>query len=135
MAEETIWSGTSSQVKNFWLYVSCILVVPIPWAIWAYLSVLNRVYTLTTERLLIRSGVFSKTSETLELYRVRDLQVTEPFWHRLFGLKNIALMTSDTSTPEVVIDYIPTSTGLAEKLREHVELCRVKKRVREIDIE
>jgi len=37
MPEETLWKGTSSQVKNFWLFVACILVIPIPWAIAAWL--------------------------------------------------------------------------------------------------
>ena len=89
MSTETeIWKGTSSQVKNFWWFVACILVIPIPWAIWNYLKVKSRVYTLTTERLLIDEGVFNKTQDTLELYRVRDIQVKEPFLLRLFGLQN-----------------------------------------------
>ena len=38
MAEETLWSGTSSQLKNLGIYLLCILVIPIPWAIARWLA-------------------------------------------------------------------------------------------------
>ncbi len=43
--------------------------------------------------------------------------------------------TSDTSSPLVFIEAVPTSVGLADKLRNQVETIRQQKRVREIDIE
>jgi uncharacterized membrane protein YdbT with pleckstrin-like domain len=134
MPEETVWTGTSSQLKNLPAFVLCLLVIPIPWAIWRWLDVKSRIFRLTSERLLIESGVLNKTTETLELYRVRDLQVSQPFLLRLFGLQNLTLLTSDTSTPQIVVDYVPVELGLADKFREQVEACRQKKRVREIDI-
>ena len=136
MSNETvIWKGASSQVKNFWWFVACLLVVPIPWAIWAWLKVKCRVYTLTNERLLIESGVLNKSQDTLELYRVRDLQVFEPFWLRLFGLQNIHLLATDLTTENLMLDYIPSSLNLRDKFRECVEECRRRKGVREIGVD
>ncbi len=35
MNEERIeWSGHPSQWQNFWWYLSCLMVLPIPYAIW-----------------------------------------------------------------------------------------------------
>ncbi len=135
MSEQNIWTGTSSQVKNFWLFVACLLVIPIPWAIWAWLKTKNRIYTLTSERLMIRSGVFNIATETLELYRVRDLQILEPFWLRLWGLKNLHLITTDSTTPQLILDYIPAALDLGAKFRQQIELSRQKKGVREFGIE
>jgi uncharacterized membrane protein YdbT with pleckstrin-like domain len=136
MSTETeIWKGTSSQLKNFWWFVSCLLVIPIPWAIWAWLKVKCRVYTLTTERLLIEDGVFNKSQDTLELYRVRDLQVTEPFWPRLFGLQNIQLLATDITTENLILDYLPKAAGLPDRFRAQVEECRQRKRVREVGVD
>ena len=135
MAEETIWTGTSSQVKNLGAFLLCILIIPIPWAVWRWLEVRNRIFQLTSERLLITSGVINKTTDTLELYRVRDLRVAQPFLLRMFGLQNLQLLTSDSSTPEVVVDYVPVDLKLSDRFREQVEQCRVKKGVRELDIE
>lgn len=134
-SETVVWKGSSSQLKNFWWFVSCILIIPIPWAIWAWLKVKSRVYTLTTERLLIEDGVFSKTHDTLELYRVRDLQVTEPFLQRLFGLQNIHLLATDLTTDSVVLDHIPSNLNLRDKFREFVEETRRRKGVRELGID
>jgi hypothetical protein len=133
--ENVIWKGTSSQVKNFWWFVSCLLVIPIPWAIWAWLKVKCRAYTLTTERLLIEDGVFNKSQDTLELYRVRDLQVTEPFWQRLFGLQNVQLLATDLTTENLVLDYMPKAAGLPDIFRKQVEECRQRKGVREVGVD
>jgi uncharacterized membrane protein YdbT with pleckstrin-like domain len=134
-SETVIWKGSPSQVKNFWWFVACLLVIPIPWAIWNYLKVKSRVYTLTTERLLIECGVFNKTQDTLELYRVRDLQITEPFWLRVFGLQNIHLLATDLTTENLILDYIPSALNLRDKFRDQIEECRRKKGVREVGID
>jgi uncharacterized membrane protein YdbT with pleckstrin-like domain len=133
--EEAVWTGRSSQVKNFWAFVLCVLVIPIPWAIWRYLLVRSGVFRLTTERLLITKGVLTKVTESLELYRIRDLRVVQSFWQRLFGLQDIQLITTDSSTPQITLDYIPASQELPDQFRGYIEACRVAKRVREIDVE
>jgi uncharacterized membrane protein YdbT with pleckstrin-like domain len=135
MAEETIWRGTSSQKKNLGIYILCILVVPIPWAIARYLQTKNKVYELTSERLKITQGVFSKATSTVELYRVKDIEVRQPFWYRMLGLENLQLTTSDVSSPFLLFDAIEVTAGLPDKLRNQVEAIRVQKRVREIDLE
>jgi len=135
MSEQTLWRGTSSQLKNFWPFVSCLLVIPIPWAIYRWLAVKTTTYQLTTERLIIEHGILNKTTDTLELYRVRDLQVTQPFWIRLFGRENIHMLTTDTSTPTVILDCVPKELGLPDQFRKQVEDARMRKRVRSVDIE
>src|SRR5450432_261022 len=125
MAEETIWTGSSSQVKNWGAFLLCLLIVPIPWALWKWLENRARTFRVTSERLLTTTGVLSKSTDSLELYRVKDIRMTQPFLLRLFGLENIELMTSDESTPVVVIDFIPQSVKLGDILRQQVEACRV----------
>ncbi len=135
MAEETLWSGTSSQLKNLGLYIACILIIPIPWAIAAWLRVKTTTYRLTTERLLTERGILTKTTDTLELYRVRDQQVTASVFERMFGLQTVTLLTGDTSSPTIVIDAVPVSAALPDKFRAQVEESRMKKRVRTVDVE
>ncbi len=135
MSEQTLWRGTSSQFKNLWPFVSCILVVPIPWAVYRWLEVKSTVFELTTERLITERGILSKTKDSLELYRVRDLQVTQPVSLRLFGLENIHLITTDSVTPSVIIESVPKSLKLGDLLRTQVEETRMAKRVRTVDVE
>jgi uncharacterized membrane protein YdbT with pleckstrin-like domain len=139
MPEQTVWSGTASQWKNFGFFVLCALfcwlIVPIFIALARYLQTKNKVYELTAERLKTTEGVFSKVTDTLELYRIKDLERRQPFFYRLVGVENVALNTSDASSPFILIQVIPSSVGLADKIRNQVEAVRTQKGVREIDVE
>jgi membrane protein YdbS with pleckstrin-like domain len=138
-AEEIVWRGTSSQWKNFGAYLLCglfcWLLVPIFFALAYYLKTRCKVFELTTQRLKITSGVFTKVTETLELYRVKDIETRQPFFSQLVGIENVQLTTSDVSSPSVLIEAVPSNIGFADKLRNQVEIIRQQKRVREIDIE
>ena len=139
VAEEIVWRGTSSQWKNFGVYLLCglfcWLIVPILFALVYYFQTRCKVFELTTQRLKVTSGVFTKVTETLELYRVKDIETRQPFFSRLVGIENVQMTTSDASSPFVLIEAVPSSVGFADKLRNQVEIIRQQKRVREIDIE
>ncbi len=79
--------------------------------------------------------MFTKVTETLELYRVKDIETRQSFLSRLVGIENIQMNTSDASSPFVLIEAVPSSVGFADKLRNQVEIIRQQKRVREIDID
>ena len=138
-AEEIVWRGTSSQWKNFGVYLLCgllcWLIVPIFFALVYYLKTRCKVYELTTQRLKITSGVFTKVTETLELYRVKDIETRQPFFSRLVGIENVQMTTTDVSSPLVLIEAVPSNVGFADKLRNQVEIIRQQKRVRAIDID
>jgi uncharacterized membrane protein YdbT with pleckstrin-like domain len=92
-------------------------------------------YELTNERIRLRRGIFTKRTDELELYRVKDATVVEPFLYRLFGVGNIELTTTDTSTPGLNLKAIRGAASLRESLRQSVEACRDKKRVRLTELE
>lgn len=157
MPEQTLWTGSPSQIRNLGTFIFCsllifailgawfvfqlppfvpaLVILPALIAFWKWLIVRARQYQLTTERLLMSYGVFSKTTDSLELYRVKDFRMTQPFSLRLAGLENIELTTSDQSSPLVVIDHIPQCARLSDKIRAQVEACRLQKGTREIEIE
>lgn len=137
-AEKTLWQGTPSQVTNlgsfiflglfFWLGFPLLIMI------WKWLVVKNTRYELTTERLITHYGVLNKSTDELELYRVRDYQLDRPLFLRLFSLGNVVLDTSDTSHPVVTLKAIADSESLREAIRTNVETCRAKKNVREVDV-
>jgi uncharacterized membrane protein YdbT with pleckstrin-like domain len=140
MAEErTVWFGNPSQVINLGSYILLglffWLVIPLFVILWKWLVVKNTKYELTTERLRMRHGVLNKKLDELELYRVRDYKLDQPFFLRLFSLGNVILQTSDKTHPTVLIEAVPNAEELREQLRTHVEACRTSKGVREVDIE
>ena len=74
-------------------------------------------------------------TDSLELYRVHDFEMSQPFFQRILGLKTIALVTGDTTSPRILLDYIPASLNLQDTIRKQVEECRMRKRVRTVDVE
>ena len=99
------------------------------------LNIKMTVYELTTERLRYSHGILSKTTEELELYRVKDIGLKEPFLLRIFGLGTIHLVTSDKSHPEFTLIAIRGIKEKRDSIRDNVERLRKEKRVSEIDFE
>lgn len=131
--ESVLWEGRPSQLLNFPIFLLCILIVPIPVAFWRWLTLRCTSYVLTSERLRINTGVFSRRSEELELYRVKDLTVEQPFFQRLFGLGRLILHTSDRTNPTLVLPAMRDVDRLRDTVRGRVEPLRAAKGVREID--
>jgi uncharacterized membrane protein YdbT with pleckstrin-like domain len=161
MPDETIWKGTASQWKNCGPYFALAASVPLSvflhwrfgahaghsiflvylivlaaalWALWRWIRVKTTAYHLTTERLLTTTGILTKVTDTLELYRVRDMKTVQTLAQRMVGLQDILLCTADASTAEVCIDFVPVALNLSEQLRKAVETCRMKKNVRVMDV-
>lgn len=137
--EKDIWSGTPSQVINLGTYLLLglffFLVIPLFVILWKWLEVKNTKYELTTQRLRTRTGILNKNLDELELYRVKDYKLDQPFFLRMFSLGNVILETSDRSNPVVTIRAIPDAEDVREKIRACVEKRRDEKRVREVDFE
>ncbi len=156
MSEETsLWKGSPSQWLNLWTFVIAGLMIagiavagfftaglaliglilPLVWILWRYLAVRCQTFELTTERLKITDGVINQHLDEVELYRVKDVLMTRPWWMRVTGLATLVLETSDRSLPMLTIPAIRGGAELREQLRKHVELQRDRKRVRETDFE
>lgn len=136
--EDVIWQGHPSHWTNLGVYLLCILfcwlIVPAIYGLYRVFELRSRRYQLTSERLRLEEGVFSHQQEFVELYRIKDLSVIQPFLLRMFGLGNVVLETSDRTTPRVTLFAIPASK-VAGLIRNQVELLRQSRNVREIDVD
>jgi len=128
-------ASSQPQIRNFSPYILFLLVVPIFISVKRYLQTKCTIYEVTTERLKTSEGILSKVTDTLEFYRVKDIERQQPFLYRVCGIENVQLNTSDASSPLVVIEAIPHHAGLADLIRNQVEAIRQQKGVREIDVE
>lgn len=141
--EEHVWSGSPSQVLNFSTFLICglasltivLAIVAIPYAIWRWLAVKNIKYELTSQRLKVHTGVLSKKVDELELYRVKDSSFEQSFFRRLFGVGDVLLMSSDSTSPSTTINAIKNARALREQIRGIVETRRDQKRVRVTELE
>jgi uncharacterized membrane protein YdbT with pleckstrin-like domain len=93
-------------------------------------------YRITSQRIVIDRGFFSKTLDQIDLFRVNDFVVERPFGQRLMGTGNIRLMTFDKTTPTVELRALKTDVvQLYESMRAAVEVARRTQGVRMVDYE
>ena len=135
-SEAVLWEQRPSQLLNFYWFLSCVLILPLPIALAKYIVLRCQHYRLTDESFYVRRGVFTVKSDHLELYRVKDYRLEAPFLFRILGLARVVLSTSDISSPQVVIRGIDSQQQaeyLLRLIRERVEVLREQKGVREVD--
>jgi len=90
-------------------------------------------YEVDSEELRCYSGIFKRKHEIIELYRVKDFLIEKPLIHRLLGLGNLTIYTSDKTTPVLLMQAIKEPEEKYKILRGLVELNRREKHVFEVD--
>ncbi len=88
--------------------------------------VISHRYRLTSQRLFIERGILSRTIDQTELIRVDDVRIYKSMLDRIFGLGTVAILSTDTSDREVVIEGIPEADKLAESIRGRMRAMRRK---------
>lgn len=132
--ETQLWQGCPSQWVNFWWFIACVLILPIPVAIWKWLDTKYQTYTLTTQRLRFERGVLNKTIDEIELYRIKDTQLHQTVIDRMLGIGTIEILSSDETNPRLFLPKIGSPAGVREQLRQGVERLRLARGVREFDL-
>lgn len=131
-SETILWEGAPSSWQNFWWWIS---IIGIPVAIWKHVLLKTTQITLTNQRLKVRSGLFNRKMEEIELYRVKDWTHSEPLMQRMLGFGSVTVVSSDRTAPELTYHWLKDAKGFAEKLRNAVETVRERKRVRAFEMD
>ncbi|MCP3873237.1 MAG: PH domain-containing protein [Desulfobacteraceae bacterium] len=98
--------------------------------------VLNIICTdihLTNEQISFREGIFNKFKKRIELYKIKDLSLYEPFFYRIMGLQNINIVAAEHTVRFPRLTAVPKKADLYELLSRLVEKAREKKGVQEVD--
>lgn len=97
---------------------------------------LDVTYELTEDRLILRKGIFVKSIDEIELYRVKDVRMDFTLISQWAGIGTISIDSSDETTRAgaLVMPYIERAAERREELRRLVDAARQKRRVRELDV-
>lgn len=135
MEEKIIYEGSPSQWTNFKVYLLCLIfcmtVVPIFVALYYYFLVKCTKTTITTKRIIVERGLFSKRTDEIFLKRVTDTKLFELFFLRLVGLSNLTIYSTDKTIGEVSVEAIHNGREIWNQLRAAVEVER--KTVQELE--
>lgn len=89
-------------------------------------------YTITKQRITVRTGIIARQFDNLELFRVKDYMVNQSVFERIFGLMTVSLLTTDFSNPNLEMKGVPLS-DITEKIRDLVQESRLNNRIFEIN--
>lgn len=78
-------------------------------------------WTIDDEQIARTMGVFSKTTDYTELYRVTDYQEVQTFMQRIFGVKTLIVISTDKTDGQLPIYGYPAKADLKSFLRIKVE--------------
>ncbi len=91
-------------------------------AIFAFglLKVSSMRYCITTALIERQTGVFQSQTDSLDLARVKDVQLQQSFIDRNLGLGTIVLLSSDATDPLLAMESMPQARTLYEAVRDAV---------------
>jgi uncharacterized membrane protein YdbT with pleckstrin-like domain len=133
--ERVLFEGNPAVLPTIWHWLVAILTVGIA-ALVFWIKQKSHHYRITTERIVVERGVFSKRMDQLDLSRIKDYIVERPFSQRLAGTGNIVLNTMDPTDPNMRLEGLKTDVrALYEELRKATETQKRLQGVRVVDYE
>lgn len=79
--------------------------------------------TITGDKLRFETGLFSKSTRSVELVKVQDVRVDQTFWQRMFGIGDLSLETAGGSS-RIEMDQIDRPQEAADHI---LELARTQR--------
>ena len=90
-------------------------------------------WVLTTERLQVIRGLLSRSTEEIELVRVRDVSFEQSLTQRALGIGTVTLVGTDATAPIVVLHDVEAPETVKELVRQAVRDQRRRLRVRQVE--
>ncbi|MDO3409152.1 PH domain-containing protein [Saccharibacillus sp. CPCC 101409] len=103
--EKTLWEGRPSDLGD---------------QIRTGLLMNNVHYKLTSQRLIITTGLIGKKTEELELVRIKDVALERTVTDRMMGVGTITVFSTDPSTPEIKLEDVKDAEKVKDILRDAV---------------
>jgi uncharacterized membrane protein YdbT with pleckstrin-like domain len=104
--------------------------------LWKWFENLAARFDICPDRLIVRRGIFVKSVDEIELYRVKDIRLDFSLVNQMAGIGTITVTSSDETTRRapLALHHVERAAARRETLRDLVDKARQKRRVREIDM-
>ncbi|MFM5894093.1 MAG: PH domain-containing protein [Novosphingobium sp.] len=130
------WGWLRGTLAGWGTLVLCLVLVGFVIIAIKWFENLATTYELTEDRLILHRGIFNKSIDEIELYRVKDIRIDFSLIQQWAGIGTITLVSSDETTGSTpfVIANIEMAKERREKIRDLVNAARRLRGVREIDM-
>lgn len=87
-------------------------------------------YSLSPDRLFLSVGFLNVKDDEILLYRVRDISTSRNLGQRIFGVGSVTILSSDKTTPSLVLKNVKDPLRVKELIHDQVEEMKIRRRVR-----
>jgi membrane protein YdbS with pleckstrin-like domain len=108
------------------LVAAALVVVPV-------LLIRSTRYRVTSYRIDYERGLLSKTIDTLELWHIDDIKFHQSFLNRLLGIGQITVISSDDTTPQLVLQAIPGPRPVFDAMKQRIITVKRQRGVIKLD--
>jgi hypothetical protein len=84
---------------------------------WRMLALRSHRYGVSTQRIMVESGVFSKTIAEIDVRTIDDIVFRQSLVERLLGIGQIAILSSEPSNPRLRLVGVPDPRHVRELIR------------------
>ncbi|WP_019909380.1 PH domain-containing protein [Paenibacillus sp. HW567] len=77
-------------------------------------------YTITSQRIMVKTGLIGKDIEEIELLRVNDFSVAQSIPDRILGIGTLTIFSDDASSPQLLFRKIRKAQTVKDILRKAV---------------
>jgi uncharacterized membrane protein YdbT with pleckstrin-like domain len=122
--------GLFDVTQAHWIFV-----VPIIWWLWKYLVIncWNFYMDERSETIIEKKGIFSVTTIKIQYFRIKSIQVWQPFFLRIFGLSTVQIITSEPFKPLLLLYAIRDGESWSQYCLDMAKYWRTQKGVKETD--
>lgn len=132
-SETVLFDGHPAVLATFGQWVLAIVTLGIL-ALWFFVRARSVRYRITSQRVIVETGLLGKRLDQIDLYRIHDYVVERPLGQRIAGTGNLVLQTVDRSTPSIRLAGLAVDVvALYEKLRRATEAEKRRRGVRVLD--
>jgi membrane protein YdbS with pleckstrin-like domain len=131
--EERIFEGRPDWRAWAGLTILGVVLVPVLVGIVILVVVAMRkrsfAWLVTNRRIETERGFVSRRIDTLELWRVADVEFRQGLWDRLFGVATIVVISHDEEAPQLELRGLPGDRALYDRLMNAVIVARQQRQV------
>jgi uncharacterized membrane protein YdbT with pleckstrin-like domain len=130
------WGWLRGTLAGWATLALCLVGVGLIIVLIKWVENLGTTYEISQDRLILRKGIFIKSIDEVELYRVKDVRLDFTLIAQWANIGTITVTSSDETTRDapLVVRDVDNANERREAVRRLVEAARQKRRVRELDV-
>jgi membrane protein YdbS with pleckstrin-like domain len=118
-ASSFVEQNNTVLVLGILLVLALLLLPAVMGLLQAWARIKNTHYRITNQRIVIQSGVLSRSLEEIDMRSIDDIEFQQTVIERLFGIGQVFVVSTDKVAPKLSLHGIPGPLKIRELIRSN----------------